>query len=886
MTDKFIDHDPQETQEWLEALEAVVEFEGSQKAQHLIDLLISKARQFGIDTPYSANTPYINSIPLEQQPKYPGDLKLEQRLRSILRWNAMAMVVRANKHTGVGGHIASYASSATLYEVGFNHFFRGPQAEQGHDMVFFQGHTAPGMYARAYLEGRLDDEHLKNFRQEVDGHGLSSYPHPWLMPGFWQFPTVSMGLGPIMAIYQARFMKYMHARGLAQTDQRRVWAFLGDGEMDEPESRGAIHLASREKLNNLTFVINCNLQRLDGPVRGNGKIIQELEAFFRGAGWNVIKVIWGTGWDQLLAKDTSGKLIQRMGEVVDGEYQAYKAKDGAYVREHFFGKYPETAKLVEDWTDDEIFRLTRGGHCPRKIYAAYKAATESDLPTVILAKTVKGYGMGPYGEAANTTHQQKKLDLEGLKYFRDRFAVPISDEQLEKDVPFYRPPEDSDIIQYMHERRKALGGYLPERHAECDTLPAPRLDVFKALLEGTGERQMSTTMAFVRILSTLLRDKQLKQRIVPIIPDEARTFGMEGLFRQIGIYDPAGQLYEPVDIDQVSYYKESSKGQVLEEGINEAGAMSDWIAAATAYANYGVSMVPFYIFYSMFGFQRIGDLVWAAGDMRCRGFLIGATAGRTTLEGEGLQHDDGHNLLFYDVVPNCLSYDPTFAYEMAVIIRDGIKRMYEDKEDIFYYITAMNENYSHPAMPEGAEEGILKGMYLFKAADANDAQPQVNLMGSGTIFREAIAAAELLAEDWGVAANLFAAPSFNLLAREGKEVARWNLLHPEATPRKPYVTELLEQVEGPYIAATDYIRDLPEKIRAYVPGTYVTLGTDGFGRSDTRERLRRHFEVNRYYIAVAALKALADEGKLERKVVKQAIEKYGIDADKTYPLYL
>lgn len=886
MSEKFIDHDPQETQEWLEALEAVVEFEGSEKAQHLIDQLIAKARQYGIDTPYSANTSYINTIPVDQQPKYPGDLKLEQRLRSILRWNAMAMVVRANKHTGVGGHIASYASSATLYEVGFNHFFRGPQAEQGHDMVFFQGHTSPGMYARAYLEGRLDDEHLKNFRQEVDGHGLSSYPHPWLMPGFWQFPTVSMGLGPIMAIYQARFMKYMQARGLAKTDQRRVWAFLGDGEMDEPESRGAIHLASREKLNNLTFVINCNLQRLDGPVRGNGKIIQELEAFFRGAGWNVIKVIWGSGWDQLLAKDTSGKLIQRMGEVVDGEYQAYKAKDGAYVRKHFFGKYPETAKLVEDWTDDEIFRLTRGGHSPRKIYAAYKAATESDLPTVILAKTVKGYGMGPYGEAANTTHQQKKLDLEGLKYFRDRFAVPISDEQLEKDVPFYRPPEGSDVIKYMHERRKALGGYLPERHVESDTLPAPKLDVFKLLLEGSGEREMSTTMAFVRILSTLLRDKQLKDRIVPIIPDEARTFGMEGLFRQIGIYDPAGQLYEPVDIDQVSYYKESVKGQVLEEGINEAGAMSDWIAAATAYANYGVSMIPFYIFYSMFGFQRIGDLVWAAGDMRCRGFLIGATAGRTTLEGEGLQHDDGHNLLFYDVVPNCMSYDPTFAYEMAVIIRDGIKRMYEDKEDVFYYITAMNENYTHPPMPEGAEEGILKGLYLFKGAEAKKDQPVVNLMGSGTIFREAIAAADLLAEDWGVAANLWSAPSFNLLARDGKEVARWNLLHPEDTPKKPYVTEQLEKVEGPFVAATDYIRDLPEKIRAYVPGAYITLGTDGFGRSDTRTKLRQFFEVNRYYITVAALKGLADEGKLAPKVVKQAIEKYGIDADKTFPLYL
>ena len=886
MSEKFVDQDPQGTQEWIDALEAVVDFEGSDKAQHIITVLIEKARVHGIDIPYSGNTPYINTISPEEQVNYPGNSDLERKLRSLLRWNAMAMVARANKTTSVGGHIASYASSCTLYEVGFNHFFKGPDHPQGADMVFFQGHTAPGMYSRAYMEGRIDEEHLKNFRQEVGQNGLSSYPHPWLMPDFWQFPTVSMGLGPLMAIYQARFMKYMQARGLAETTGRKVWAYLGDGEMDEPESRGAIQLARREKLDNLIFVINCNLQRLDGPVRGNDSIIQELEGVFRGGGWNVIKVIWGSGWDRLLQKDETGKLVERMSEVPDGEYQSYKAKDGAFVRQHFFGKYPETAALVEDMTDDEIFKLTRGGHSPRKIYNAYKRASESvDKPTVILAKTIKGYGMGAYGEAANTAHQQKKLDIDGLKYFRDRFSVPISDEQLEKDIPFYRPDKDSDLMKYMNARREALGGYLPVRQDKAEPLPIPELSTFKMLLDGTGDREMSTTMAFVRIISILLRDKTLGPRVVPIIPDEARTFGMEGLFRQVGIYDPAGQLYEPMDADQLMWYKESANGQVFEEGINEAGSMANWIAAATAYANYGVSMIPFYIYYSMFGFQRIGDLAWAAGDSRARGFLIGGTAGRTTLEGEGLQHQDGHNLIQFDHVPNCLSYDPTFAYEMAVIIRDGIKRMMHDKEDVYYYITGMNENYTHPAMPEGSEQGILKGLYSFKKSTAKH-KNKVQLMGSGTIFREVIAAAEMLESDWDVAADIWAAPSFNLLRRDGIETTRWNMLNPTKKQKTPYVTETLSGSEGPFIAATDYIRDYPERIREYVPGDYHVLGTDGFGRSDTRESLRNFFEVDAQYVVVAALKALADAGKIKASVVTKAIKQYNIDSAKLYPVHV
>uniref|UniRef100_Q31GX7 Pyruvate dehydrogenase E1 component n=1 Tax=Hydrogenovibrio crunogenus (strain DSM 25203 / XCL-2) TaxID=317025 RepID=Q31GX7_HYDCU len=885
MNDKFVDQDPQETQEWIDALEAVVSFEGSDKAQHIIGTLIEKARVHGIDIPYSANTPYINTIAPEEQENYPGDVGIERKMRALLRWNAMAMVSRANKYTSVGGHIASYASSCTLYEVGMNHFFKGPKHKQGADMIFFQGHTAPGMYARSYMEGRLEADQLRNYRQEVDGNGLSSYPHPWLMSDYWQFPTVSMGLGPLMAIYQARFMKYMQARGLAETEGRKVWAFLGDGEMDEPESRGALQLAKRENLDNLIFVINCNLQRLDGPVRGNDKIIQELEGVFRGAGWNVIKVIWGSGWDRLLSKDVTGKLIERMGEVVDGEYQAYKAKDGAFVREHFFGKYPETAELVKDMTDDEIFRLTRGGHSPRKIYNAYKRATETQgQPTVILAKTVKGYGMGQYGEAANTAHQQKKLDIEGMKYFRDRFSVPISNEELEKDIPFHRPDEDSDVLKYMKERREALGGDLPSRQDTAEPLPVPDLSVFKMLTEGTEDREMSTTMAFVRIISILLRDKKIGPRCVPIIPDEARTFGMEGLFRQVGIYDPAGQLYEPMDSDQLMWYKESANGQVFQEGINEAGAMSNWIAAATAYANYGVSMVPFYIYYSMFGYQRIGDLAWAAGDSRARGFLMGGTAGRTTLEGEGLQHQDGHNLIQFDHVPNCLSYDPTFAYEMAVIIRDGIKRMFNEKEDVYYYITCMNENYSHPAMPAGSEEGILKGLYSFKKSEAKH-KNKVQLMGSGTIFREVIAAAEMLENEWDVAADIWAAPSFNLLRRDGVETTRWNTMHPTEKPKVSYCEATLSGAKGPFIAATDYIRDYPNRIREYVPGEFYVLGTDGFGRSDTREQLRKFFEVNRYYVVVESLKALADAGSIKPEVVQKAIEKYGIDSEKTYPVH-
>lgn len=888
MTTNYQDLDPQETQEWLDALAAVIEFEGTEKAQHLIASLIEAARKHGIDTPYSANTPYINTIPKEDQPTYPGDLHLERRLRALIRWNAMAMVVKANKaHDGIGGHIGSYASSSTLYEVGYNHFFKGPDHPEGADMVFFQGHVAPGMYARAFLEGRLDEEHLLNFRQEVDGKGIPSYPHPWTMRDFWQFPTVSMGLGPLMAIYQARFMKYMDARGLAPAHSRKVWAFLGDGEMDEPESLGAIGLAVREKLDNLVFVINCNLQRLDGPVRGNGKVIQELESHFRGVGWNVFKVIWGSDWDELLARDTSGKLVQLMMETVDGEYQAFRGKDGAHVRKAFFGKYPETLKLVEDMTDDEIFSLTRGGHSPRKLYAAYKKATESaGKPTVILAKTVKGYGMGPYGEGQMAVHSQKKLDLDGLKYFRDRFSVPISDEQLEKNIPFYRPGADSEVMQYLHARRQALGGFLPSRRNHAEALPVPALSTFETLLQSTGDREMSTTMVFGRLLALLLRDKTLGKRVVPIIPDEARTFGLEGLFRQVGIYDPAGQLYEPIDADQVMWYKQAQNGQVLQEGINEAGSMASWIAAATAYANHNTSMIPFYIYYSMFGYQRIGDLVWAAGDMQARGFIIGATAGRTTLAGEGLQHQDGHNLLMFGQVPNCISYDPTFAYEMTVIVQDGLKRMYAAHEPVFYYITAMNENYTHPALPQGQEDNILRGLYRFAQSTSKHAA-RAQLMGSGTILREVIAAAAMLENEWQVSVDVWSATSFNLLHRDGVECERWNLRHAEQTPRTPFVTQSMADSEGPIIAATDYVRAVPEQIRAFLPGKrYVTLGTDGFGRSDTREALRRFFEVDRYNVVLATLKALSDEGKLAASVVSEAMKKYKLDPEKPNPIHV
>jgi len=880
---QFQDHDPQETREWLDALEAVVAFEGTDKARHLIGSLIEAARKHGIDTPYSATTPYINSIPTEKEPPYPGDRQMEQRLRALVRWNAMAMVARANKHTSVGGHIASYQSSATMYEVGFNHFFKGPDHPEGADMVFFQGHASPGMYARAFLEGRITEEQLINFRQEAHKNGLSSYPHPWLMSDFWQFPTVSMGLGPLMAIYQARFMKYMDGRGLSKANSRKVWAFLGDGEMDEPESTGAIGLAVREKLDNLVFVVNANLQRLDGPVRGNGKIIQELEGTFRGAGWNVIKVIWGPGWDALLSKDISGKLMQRMMEVVDGEYQAYKAKDGAFVRENFFGKYPETAELVKNMTDDEIFSLTRGGHSSHKMYAAYKAATEhKGQPTVIIAKTIKGYGMGPFGEGAMTAHNQKKLDIDGLKYFRDRFSLPISDSQLANDVPFYKPEDSHELIKYLHERRKHLGGYLPTRVDRSAALPIPALAAFDMILKGTGDREMSSTMLFGRILAIILRDKALGKRVVPIIPDEARTFGLEGLFRQVGIYDPAGQLYEPVDADQVSWYKQATNGQVLQEGINEAGSMSSWLAAATAYANYGEAMIPFYIYYSMFGYQRVGDLVWLGGDMRARGFIIGGTAGRTTLEGEGLQHQDGHNLVFFSAVPNCKSYDPTYGYEMAVIIRAGLQEMFAEKKDLFYYITAMNENYPHPAMPEGVEEGILKGIYPLRTSKAKH-KPRVQLLGSGTILREVEQAAQWLEADWGVTADVWSAPSFSELAREGQACDRANRLHPDQPAQIPYLTQTLAPTKGPIIAATDYIHLYTEQVRAFMPRRYVTLGTDGFGRSDTREALRRFFEVDAAHVVVAALKALVDEGTLPAQVVNDAIGRYGIDASLAMP---
>ena len=877
------DNDKQETQEWLDALESVLELEGPERAHYLLEQLIDKARRSGAFLPYSANTAYINTIPPALEVPMPGDPEMEHRIRSLIRWNALAMVVRANRSSSeLGGHIASFQSAATLYDVGFDHFFHAPTADHGGDLIYIQGHSAPGIYARAFLEGRISEEQLSRFRQEVDGGGLPSYPHPWLMPNFWQMPTVSMGLGPLMAIYQARFMKYLQNRGIAHVENRKVWAFMGDGEMDEPESLGAISLASRERLDNLIFVVNCNLQRLDGPVRGNGKIIQELEADFRGAGWNVIKVIWGSQWDALIAKDRSGLLLQRMMEVVDGEYQSMKARDGAYVRKHFFGKYPELARLVANMSDDEIWRLTRGGHDPYKVYNAYLSAVQhKGQPTVILAKTIKGYGMGEAGAGQNITHQQKKMGENALKQFRDRFQLPISDEVI-AETPFYRPPEDSPEVQYLKGRREALGGYLPVRHSQVPALKVPELSAFQALLQSSEERQLSTTMAFVRILTALTRDKELGKLVVPIVPDESRTFGMEGMFRSLGIYSSVGQLYEPQDHDQLMYYREDVNGQILQEGINEAGAFSSWIASATSYSSHGVTTIPFFIFYSMFGFQRVGDLAWAAGDMRARGFLLGGTAGRTTLNGEGLQHEDGHSQVHASFVPNCVSYDPTFAYEVAVIIQDGLRRMYQNHEDIFYYITVMNENYSHPAMPEGVQEGILKGMYLFRKG-AKAKGPVVQLLGSGTILREAIAAADLLEQDWGVSSNIWSAPSFNELGREGQAVARWNRHHPEQKPRKSHVEQCLEPTTGPVVAATDYIKAFTEQIRAFVPRRYVTLGTDGFGRSDTRAKLRHFFEVDRYYITLAALNALAAEGTIPASKAAEAIKKYGLDPEKPLP---
>ena len=885
--DEHHDSDPQETAEWLEALEGVLHAEGPERAHFLLERLIEKSRRSGAFIPFSPNTAYINTIPPALETTSPGDPDLEWRLRSIIRWNAMAMVLRANQqHAGLGGHIASFASAATLYDVGFNHFFRGPEAENGGDLVYIQGHSAPGIYARAYLEGRLDEKDLDRFRQEANAPGLSSYPHPWLMPDFWQFPTVSMGLGPIMAIYQARFMKYLHDRGLADAGDRKVWAFMGDGEMDEPESLGAIDIAARENLDNLIFVVNCNLQRLDGPVRGNSKIIQELEGEFRGAGWNVIKVIWGSYWDPLIARDTRGLLQQRMEEAVDGEYQNYKLKGGAYTREHFFGKYPELKEMVARLTDEDIWRLNRGGHDPHKMYAAYAAATaHKGQPTVILAKTVKGYGMGEAGEAQNISHQQKKVGGKALRRFRDRFNIPIDDEQLE-EAPYFKPPEDSPEMQYLRERRKALGGSLPFRRREAPEIKVPPLSSFKTVLDGSGERNISTTMAFVRLLSTLVRDKEIGPRIVPIVPDEARTFGMEGLFRQLGIYAPAGQLYEPPDIEQLAYYREDKKGQILEEGITEAGAFSSWLAAATAYSNHGISMIPFYIFYSMFGFQRVGDLMWAAGDSRARGFLLGGTAGRTTINGEGLQHQDGHSHLLMSAIPNCISYDPCYGYELAVIVHEGMKRMYERHEDVYYYLTVMNEDYPHPAMPGGVEDGILRGMYRLEKGPATRRKkrlPRVRLLGSGTILREAQAAAELLLEDWGISADVWSVTSFTELRRDGLDTDRQNMLNPGKKPRRSYVEQCLDAEQAPVVAASDYMQAVADQIRAWVPAPYRVLGTDGFGRSDTRPELRRYFEVDRYHIALAALHELAANDAIKPTRVREAIRKYDISTEPAPP---
>ncbi len=879
---KLVETDPLETQEWLDALTAVIENEGTERAHFLLEAMIDKARRSGSNLPYNATTAYVNTIPTHLQQRLPGDPELERRIRALVRWNAIMTVLRSNeKSPGVGGHIASFQSAATLYDTGFNYFFRAPTENFGGDCIYFQGHSSPGVYARAFIEGLIPEDKMDNFRQETGGNGLSSYPHPWLMPDFWQFPTVSMGLGPIQGIYQARFLKYMHDRGIADTSDRKVWVFCGDGEMDEPESLGAISLASREKLDNLIFVVNCNLQRLDGPVRGNGKIIQELESDFRGSGWNVLKVVWGSYWDPLLAMDKDGILKKRMEECVDGEYQNFKAKGGAYTRENFFGKYPELKEMVAAMSDQDIWRLNRGGHDPHKVYAAYHSAVNhKGQPTVILAKTVKGYGMGDAGEGQNTTHQQKSMDIESLKKFRDRFDLPITDEQVE-NLSFYKPADDSPEVKYMAERRAAMGGFVPQRRRKGNELTVPALSAFENMLTATGEREISTTMAFVRILSTLLRDKTLGKYIVPIVPDEARTFGMEGMFRQLGIYSHLGQLYEPMDSDQVMYYKESKDGQILEEGINEAGSFSSWIAAATSYSVTGVQMIPFYIFYSMFGFQRIGDLAWAAGDSRARGFLLGATAGRTTLNGEGLQHEDGHSHLMSATIPNCVSYDPTFAYELAVIIQEGLRRMVQNQEDVYYYITLMNENYSHPALPAGAEQGILKGLYSFSKSSAKG--EKVQLMGSGVILREVIAAAELLEKDWGVSADVWSATSFTELRREGLDCERWNMLNPEKPQRLNYVAECLKDAKGPVIASTDYMKSFAEQIQRFVPNKFVALGTDGYGRSDSREALRDFFEVDARYITVAALKALSDEGKLPATKVLEAVKKYNLDANKPNP---
>ncbi len=878
------DTDVYETQEWLDSLHATIRHAGPERAAFILKKLFSNAMDKGVALPQAITTPYRNTIAPEKERRMPGDLFMERRIRSLIRWNALAMVMRANSNNeGLGGHIASFSSAATLYDVGFNYFFRGNDGEHPGDLVYFQGHSAPGIYARSYLEGRFDEEQLDNFRREVDGNGLSSYPHPWLMPDYWQFPTVSMGLGPIQAIYQAHVMRYLSARDLAPRGDRKVWAFLGDGECDEPESLGAISLAGREQLENLIFVVNCNLQRLDGPVRGNGKIMQELEGVFRGAGWNVIKVVWGRHWDVLLEKDTSGMLQKRMDEVCDGDLQNYKANGAAYTREHFFGAYPELAKLAEELTDEDIFKLNRGGHDPFKVYAAYaEAVAHKGQPTVILAQTVKGYGLGAAGEAANDTHSVKKLDLDALKHFRDRFAIPLSDSELES-VPYYRPAPDSPEMKYMRERREALNGFLPARNTDSEKLPAPALDAFKTQLGGSGEREMSSTMSFVRILSQLVKDKTIGKHVVPIVPDEARTFGMEGMFRQLGIYSSAGQKYTPHDAGQIMYYKEDKKGQILEEGINEAGAMSAWIAAATAYSNSNCPMIPFYVFYSMFGFQRIGDLAWAAGDIQARGFLIGATSGRTTLNGEGLQHQDGHSHLMAQTIPNCRSYDPTYGHELAVIIQDGLRRMYDEQENCFYYITTMNENYPHPEMPVGAEEGIIKGIYRLKSIGKKG--PKVQLMGAGSILREVEAAADILQEKYGVQSDIWSVTSVNELTRDGLAVERRNRMHPEQAPQQSYLTQQLQGQEGPFILATDYIKAYGEQLRAFVPGRFAVLGTDGFGRSDTRKKLRHFFEVSREFVAYTALVQLNREGQFSEEALLKARAELGIEADKIDPAH-
>ena len=879
----FSDTDNQETQEWLASLSSVIEAEGTERAHFLIEAMIDQARRSGSNLPYNATTSYVNTIPTHLQQRHPGNPDMERRIRALIRWNAVMTVLRANeKSPGIGGHIASFQSAATLYDVGFNHFFRAANENFGGDLVYFQGHSSPGIYARAFLEGRMNEDQLNNFRMESGGQGLSSYPHPWLMPDFWQFPTVSMGLGPIMGIYQARYLKYLHNRGIADTSDRKVWVFCGDGEMDEPESQGAISLAAREKLDNLVFVINCNLQRLDGPVRGNGKIIQELESNFRGSGWNVLKVIWGSYWDPLLAMDKDGMLKKRMEECVDGEYQNFKAKGGAYTREHFFGKYPELREMVSAMSDNDIWRLNRGGHDPHKVYAAYAAAaSHKGQPSIVLAKTVKGYGMGDAGEGQNITHQQKSMDIESLKAFRTRFDLPVSDKEVES-LSFYKPPNDSPEIQYMMERRKELGGFLPARRRKTTSLKIPALSAFSNVTTSSGEREISTTMAFVRILSTLVRDKELGKYIVPIVPDEARTFGMEGMFRQLGIYSSVGQLYEPQDSDQVMFYKEQKDGQILEEGINEAGSFSSWIAAATSYSHSDIQTIPFYIFYSMFGFQRIGDLAWAAGDSRCRGFLLGATAGRTTLNGEGLQHEDGHSHLLAATIPNCVAYDPCFAYELAVIIQNGLERMIQNQEDVYYYITVMNENYTHPELPKGVEQGIIDGIYPYKKSNIKG--PKVQLMGSGVILREVIEAANMLEKDFNVAADIFSVTSFNELRKNALDAERWNRLNPAKDKKSSHIENAITDKDAPIIASTDYIKSFPEQVARFLPNPFIALGTDGYGRSDSREALRSFFEVDRRYIVITALTALVDMKKLDASILIKAIKDFKLDGDKPNPM--